>query len=310
MITVISRIIHFGLKNFWRNGLLSTATVAIVTLSLLVFAGLILSNAITTQMISYLQDKIDISVYFKTNTPEDEILKIQNSISKLSEVKSVDYVSADQALEKFKQDYSNNQNISQSLTELGSNPLEASLNIKAYDPSKYSSIADYLGGPSLNQYIDTVSYSNSKNRVVIDRLVAIIAGVNRAGVAATIFLSLIAGLVVFNTIRLVIYSNRDEIGIMRAVGASNALVRGPYVVEGAVIGFISAVLALFLVLLAMFSLPFVYHGSSYFQGSLPGFSLSGYLSENFFSFIGYLLLFGVGLTGISSFIAVRRYLKR
>jgi cell division transport system permease protein len=115
--------------------------------------------------------------------------------------------------------------------------------------------------------------------------------------------------VVFNTIRLVIYSNRDEIAIMRAVGASNAFVRGPYVVEGVLIGLIAAAISLLLILLGFLISPLIYSTNSAFDVSIPGFTLKGFFYGNFFKLLLYQVLFGVLLTSISSFVAVRRYLK-
>src|SRR3989344_4041856 len=306
MITIISRVIHYGFKNFWRNGLLSTATTAIVTLSLIVFAGLIFANATTTSIVNFLKDKIDVSVYFQLNTPEDEILAVQESLTQLPEVRAVNYISADQALQIFKEKHKDEPEIAQSLNQLNSNPFEASLDIKAYDPTKYAGIADYLDDPSLRQYIDKVNYF--QNQKAIDNLAAIVKNVDRAGLLITIFLSLIAGLVVFNTIRLVIYSNRDEISIMRAVGASNAFVRGPFVMEGIITGLLAAFLSLLLILLALLVTPLFYQ-NSYFDFSVPGFSILSYFSANFWKLLGSQVLFGVLLTAASSFAAVRRCLR-
>lgn len=307
MVTVISRVIHYGFKNFWRNGLLSTATTAIVTLSLIVFAGLIFANATTTSIVNFLKDKIDVSVYFQLNTPEDEILNVQESLRRLSEVKSVEYVSAERALEIFKERHKDEPDIIQSLDQLNSNPFQASLDVKAHDPGNYAAVAGYLDDPGLRQYIDNVNYF--RNQQAIDNLAAIVKNVDRAGLLITIFLSLIAGLVVFNTIRLVIYSNRDEISIMRAVGASNAFVRGPYVVEGILIGLIAALVSLILIFLGFLISPFIYNTSTAFDVSIPGFSISDFFYQNFFKLLLYQVLFGVFLTSISSFIAVKRYLK-
>lgn len=309
MITVLSRIIHYGLKQFARNGLLSAATVAIVTLCLLVFGGLIVANAFTGATVEFLKDKIDVSVYFKTTAPEDEILRIKSSLEELQEVRAVEYISADRALEIFREKHQDDPTIVQSLEELSENPLEPSLNIKAHDPEKYATIAEYLGSPRLAEYVSSVGYA--RNQVVIDRLIAVVSGVNRTGLIITILLSLIAALVVFNTIRLAIYSNRDEIGIMRAVGASNALVRGPYVVWGGIIGAIAAILSLILVLIFLALAPLAYGGGdSFLDLSIPGFSVRSYLSGNFFALLGWQLLFGVVLSGASSFMAVRKYLTR
>jgi len=301
MFTIISRIFHFGFKNFRRNGWLSTTTVAIMTLALIAFFGLIIFGVVTKAAAAAIQDKIDISVYFNTNTSEDQILAIQQSLQGLSEVQSVDYVSRDQALATFQTTHANDPTISQAINELDTNPLEASLNIKANDPSQYGAINDYLSSSSLSQYIDTISYA--QNQGVIQRLATIVKDVETGGLVATVLVALIAGLVVFNTIRLAIYSNRDEIGVMRVVGASNSLVRGPYVVDGMLCGAIAAVVSLVL------AAPALYFVSPYLGVFIPGLNLFQYFYTHIALLLLYELLFGVVIGGFSSFIAVKRYLK-
>ncbi|RJQ28816.1 ABC transporter permease [Candidatus Parcubacteria bacterium] len=301
MVTVISRIFHFGFKSFWRNGWLSAATVAITVLALLVSVGLILFRVVTDRATESIQEKIDISVYFKTTTPEDQILNIKQSLESLVEVRQVDYISSDRALEIFKARHEDDPVISQSINELNANPLQPSLNIKAKKPDQYAAIAEYLEAPNLKTHIESVSYA--KNQVVIDRLAAVIDNVNRGGLTLTIVLALIAGLVVFNTIRLAIYSNREEIGIMRVVGASNALVRGPFMVEGVISGSLAAVLSI------LIAAPVVYFVSPYLNAFIPGLKLFEYFYTNIFRLLGYQMLFGIVLGGLSSFIAVRRYLR-
>jgi cell division transport system permease protein len=301
MFTIISRIFHFGFKNFSRNGWLSTATVAIMTLALIGFGGLILFGYITRQAASSIEDKIDISVYFNTNTSEDQILNIQQSLQSLPQVTEVNYTSRDQALATFQQNHASDQTISQAINQLDTNPLEASLSIKANDPSEYGSIASYLAAPNFAQYVDTVSYT--QNQQVIDRLAKIVSTVQRGGWAAIIFLVIVAGLVVFNTIRLAIYSNREEIGIMRVVGASNSLVRGPFVVDGMLCGAIAAVVSLIILT------PVIYFTSPYLEIFIPGLGLFHYFFINLPRLLIYELLFGIVIGGFSSFFAVRRYLR-
>lgn len=301
MFTIISRIFHFGFKNFWRNGWLSTATVAIMTLASVGFLGLIIFGVITQAAAASIQSKIDISVYFNTNTSEDEILNIQQSLEGLSQVASVQYISQDQALANFQQAHANDPTVSQAINELDTNPLEASLNITAKDPSEYGAINDYLSSPDLAPYIDTISYS--QNQDVINRLATIVRDVNIGGWIVTIFLALIAGLVMFNTIRLAIYSNREEIGVMRVVGASNSLVRGPFVVEGMLWGAIAAVVSLIL------AAPCLYFVSPYLNEFIPGLNIFQYFYTHIIQLFVYELLFGVVIGGFSSFWAVRRYLK-
>ncbi|HVN26742.1 MAG TPA: permease-like cell division protein FtsX [Candidatus Paceibacterota bacterium] len=301
MVTVISRIFHYGFKNFWRNGWLSTATVAIMTVALTVFAALIMFGVVTKAASASIQDKIDISVYFNTNTSEDQILSIQQSLESLSQVASVNYVSRDQAMADFQANHANDPSISQAISELDTNPLEASLDVKAKDPSQYGAIADYLDSPNLKPYIDNVSYT--ENQQVIDRLATIVRNVETGGFVVTLLLVIVAGLVIFNTIRLAIYSNRDEIGIMRVVGASNSMVRGPYVIEGMICGAIAAVASLII------AAPAVYLVNPYLDSFIPGLNLFGYFSMHLPQLLLYELLFGVVVGALSSFFAVRRYLR-
>lgn len=301
MFTVIWRIIYYGVKNFIRNGWPSVATVGTMIIALSVFLTLILFNVITNKAIELVQDKIDISVYFKQTTSEDDILNIKQSLESLNEVKSVEYVSKDKALEIFKQTHKDDETIIQAINELNTNPLVASLNIKAKDPSQYALIANYLSSPNLEKFIDSLSYS--KNQIVIDRLVAIIHNVNQAGFAITLVLAFVAGLVIFNTIRLAIYSNREEIAIMRAVGASNMFIRGPYLVGGILAGIISALIGIIL------AIPIVYGVSPYLKIFIPNLNIFSYFISNIFTLTLYQLAFGVLIGAFSSFFAVRRYLK-
>src|SRR3989338_8596834 len=187
MFTVISRIIQYGMKNFWRNGLLSTTTVVVMLLALLVSMGLIIFSYVTDRAVASLQDKIDISVYFKTTAPEDEILNIKSSLESMAEVKNVEYISSAQALEIFKSKHSEDQAISQAVNELNPTPLDPSLNIKAKQTSQYAKIADYFNSPDLAKYIDSVSYA--KNQTAIDRLNIIVQNVGRGGFVLTLVMA-------------------------------------------------------------------------------------------------------------------------
>ncbi len=301
MFTIALRILRYGVKNFTRNGWLSTTTVIVTTISLLVSIWLMLFNVVTRTAIASVQDKIDISLYFKSSTSEDDILAIKEALEKLPDVKSVEYVSRDKALEQFRAAHKDDPTIVQALAELDENPLEAYLNIKAKDPSRYAAINEYLRTPNIALLVSSATYTQSKP--VIDRLNAIIRRVNSGGLAVTIIMALIAGLVVFNTIRLAIYSSRDEIGIMRVVGASNILVRGPFVVEGILNGIIAAVLSV------LVTAPIVFWVSPYFRTFIPELNLFAYFTSNIFTLLLYQLFFGAFIGGLSSFVAVRRYLR-
>ena len=242
MATALYRIIKYGIINFWRNGWLSTATMVIMILALVVIEGVIMFGFVAKRVLSSLQDRIDISVLFQTGNVRGFHFKSERSLEGLAEVKDVEYISRENALNIFKERHADDATISQAVEELNSNPLLASLNVKARDPREYGIIASYLEDNSLKTSVDKVTFA--QNQTVIERLVAIIETSNKVGVALAVFLASVAVLVTFNTIRLAIYSNRDEIGIMRLVGASNGFIRGPYIVEGVIYGVLSGVASL------------------------------------------------------------------
>jgi cell division transport system permease protein len=270
-------------------------------LALLVFEGLLLSSVVAKTALNAVQEKIDISVYFKPTAPEDQILSVKRSLEGLSQVKQVEYISRDKALEVFKERHKEDKVITQAVEQLNQNPLSASLNIKANNPDDYSVIAAYLDNNVDKNLVENITYF--QNKAVIDRLAAIIKIGRQTGLIAAIFLTLVAILVAFNTILLGIYSNREEISIMRLVGASNLFVRGPFVIMGIIYGFITALLSL------LISIPIVFFASPYLKVFIPQMDLVGYFTSHLFSLLLYQILFGVGIGVISSFIAIRRYLR-
>ena len=302
MFTIISRIFHFGFKNFWRNGWLTTVTVVIMTLALFVFIGLILFNVVTSAAAASIQDKIDISVYFNTNTAEDEILNIQQSLAGPAaggERRRI-FPRARRSTFSNRTTRTTRRSArrSTSLTRTRSRRRSISRRKIRASTARSPTIST---SPDLAQYIDSVSYT--QNQDIIDRLAKIVKDVEIGGFVITLILTLIAGLVVFNTIRLAIYSNREEIGVMRVVGASNSLTRGPFVVEGMLCGAIAAVVALAIIA------PVLYFINPYLNVFIPGLELFRYYYTHIFSLFLYALLFSVVVGGLSSFIAVRRYLK-
>lgn len=300
MTVTLARIIKFGWKSFTRNGLLAVSTISIMILAALVFEGLILFNVVGKSAIGAIQEKIDISVYFKSNAPEDTILNIKKSLEQLDEVRDVQYVSKEKALADFKVRHAGEDTVAQTLEELDVNPLLASLNVKAKDPTQYGAIAQYLEAERLADVTEKVTYA--QNQVVIDRLVAFMDTLRRAGIALNVFLALLAVIVTFTTIRLAIYSASDQLQIMRLVGASNSFIRGPYIVEGVFYGAIAGVVSFLLMV------PIINFTSPYILNFIPEIHLANYLQSSFAALFGYQLLFCVGLGTLSAVIAVRRYL--
>lgn len=306
--TNIKRILKAGFVSFWRNGVVSVASVFVVSVTLYIVGILIISNAFMQATLAEVKAKVDINVYFKKDALAEEIKVLADRLKALPEVKSIEYISREDALAQFKERNKDNALILQSLEELPDNPLGAVLNIRAKEPSEYEGIATFLnnqtdkslsvGGSSI---IDSVNYQ--KNKIVIDRLNSIINAAERLGFMATLVLGIMAILVTFNTIRLAIYDSREEINVMKLVGAGNSYIRGPFVVEGLMYGVASSVIAM----IALYpTTVWIKNATAQFFG---GFNLLDYYFSNIFELFVMLVGVGVVVSMLSSFFAIRRYLK-
>jgi cell division transport system permease protein len=306
MINRLRRVIKAGLINFKRNGLISWASVLVVTVTLTVITAILLLNTILNVSLNQIKDKVDVTIYFTTDAPEVKIMALKESIEKLPEVAAVTYTSADDALALFRERHSDDYPTIQALDEINENPLGAYLNIRAKEVSQYESIANFLKSDNAlvlgsSAIIDKVNFY--QNKIVIDRLNSIIDGAQRLGFIITIFLIAISIIITFNTIRLAIFISREEIGVMRLVGASKMRVRGPFVVEGVVYG----ILATFLSTLIFWPITaWLGHNMTNFLGV----NMYDYYLSNFFQIFVIILLSGVLLGVISSLLAIRRYLNR
>lgn len=303
----IKRVIRSGFFSFWRNGFVSLSSILVMVATLFVIGFTIFSGAILKSTLEEIKNKVDINVYFVNTAQESDILSLKSDIEQLPEVlPPVSYVSRDEALSQFKKRHENDEFTLQALDELGDNPLGANLNIKAKDPSQYESIARFLDSKNAlssdgKSIIDKVNYA--QNKEAIDKLSKIIKSANSLGLAITFFLVIISVLITFNTIRLVIYMSRDEISVMKLVGASNGYIRGPFFVAGAIYGFISAIITLI-----------IFYPVTFWLGSktadfFVGLNVFHYYISNFGQIFLLIVGSGVLIGAISSFLAVRKYLK-
>ena len=295
------RMLRSGFTDFKRNAWLSVATISVMFLVLFLIEGLLMFSVVTKVLVDTLKDKIDISVYFTKGTTEAQILDVQSRLQAMPEVKTAEYISENEALSRFKTRYSDNPALLESIDQLDQNPLKASLNIKAIDPQQYQKITSFLEQDSLREITDKITYY--QNRSVIDRLGRIVSGIETGGLIASLVLAAIAVLIAFNTIRLAIYTSREEISIMKLVGATPGFVRGPYLLEGAMYGLIAAVVSI------VIFYPMTLIAAPKLESLLPGINLAQYYIANIFQISGTLIVIGVVLGIISSTIAIRRYLQ-
>ena len=301
MFTSLKRIIRLGWQSFSRDGTLVAATIFVIAITIFVITSIFLFGSISQFLIAGIQEKVDISVYFKADASEQDIIKIKEQIIDIPEIKEVKYVSKQEALEIFTEKHQDNPVLMESLDEVGMNPFLASLSIKAFEASQYQAVADFFETFEFGNIIEKIDYY--QRRAVIERIFSLTSNFNAAGIVFSVILAIVAILVAFNTIRLAIYNSKEEIKIQRLVGASNRFIRGPFLVHGVICGFFAALICLLLFSLLTWGL------DSRIEVLFPGLNIFNLFMVNFWLIFSIQLATGIGLGVVSSLIAVKRYLK-
>jgi len=302
MLTNFTRIFRFAVNDLSRNKGISIAAIFVLVVTIMLVTGLFFFHGVSQFLISEIQDKIDITAYFKDETQEQDILNVRDEILKMSpNIKNVEYVSKDQAMLAFNEKHKDNAVLARALDELGTNPFLPSLNIKTNgDPAQYAEVSNVLQTANFSKFIDKVDFSQKRD--TIEKVFSITSNINNFGIALGIILSIVAILVVFNTIKLAVDSSKDEISTMRIVGASDWFIRGPFIIQGAIYGFIAFAICFLLSALSAYIL------SPKIGAVLPGFDSFDYFLSNIWILVLIQLVFGMGVGVISSFIVVRKYL--
>ncbi len=295
-----------GFIGFWRNGTVSLAAILAMVITLSVVGSLLVGNVFLFAFLDTVKEKVDVTVYFTINAQETDILSIKKSLETLPEVNRVEYVTREQALLAFRERHKDDAVMLSALEEVGGNPLRASLNIKAKELSQYESVSKFLEGdtalsPGGEDIIEKVNYR--QNKIVIERMNTILVYTRQVGAAIALVLAIMSIMVTVNTISLALYTVRDEISVMKLVGAGNNFVRGPFMMQGAMYGVVSAILAAALLYPATFWL-----GRST-ENAFGGLNIFRYYVADFGQLFLSLLGLGIVLGVVSSFIALSRYLR-
>lgn len=300
------RIIKTGIQNFVRNAWLSIAAMAVMVITLGIILFSVIASATFNNTISQITDRIDISVYLKDEVDETQREELISDLRDLENVRSVEFVSKEQALEEYRRANENNIDLLLAISQTD-NPLPASLRIKPNDVNRIEEIRQFVEQPEIKELqSDETSYSSDRKEA-IDKITDATSFLQQVGFAGVIVFSIISMLIIFNTIQMAIFNRRDELQIMRLLGASTWYIRGPFIVETIVYGVISAVMSVSI-------------GASLFSIASNAFAASSlglldityayeYFNDNFVIILTLQLAAGILIGAVSSFIATRRYLK-
>lgn len=301
------RIIRGGFTSFSRNTLISITSILIMTVTLCTIGATLFLNAVLSFSLTQIEERVDINIYFYPNAPLERITAFQQNLETLPEVSSVEFISQEAAIVAFRERHADDFLTLQALDELDQNPLGAALNVRAQDSSQYETIANFIETDTeltsgSTAIVEKVNFY--QNEAIIERLNSIIDTTRQLGLALTLFFIIVSILITFNTIRLTIYVSREEIAVMRLVGADNKYIRGPFMVEGVIYGLIATLTTL--ILLFPITLWVSKHTTVFFGG----LNLFDYYLGNFIQILIILLVAGVLIGMIASFIAIRKYLRK
>lgn len=305
MIIEFTRILKFALQSIFRNIWLSLVTISIIILALFSTTFLLVFNLITQHTLEVVEKKTDIYIEVTKEATTEQAKILAGELSKLDAVSAVDYITPEQTLKQFKERHKDNQLILQALESVSENPFRGSLKLNVKKIEDFPSILNELSRKEYADYLSVEDQEFNDAKILIEGISNYSQKIQQIALILSLIFIIIAILVVFNTIQVGIYTHREEIGIMRLVGASNSFIRSPFLIEGLIYTFISMAI-LIIIIYPLFS--FI---QPYFNGFFKDytFNITSMVNQNFIKIFGIQMLISAIITGLSSFIAVRRYLK-
>ena len=296
------RTIKYALKDFVRNFWLSLVTITVLVLTLVTINILVVFNFLTQTSIQMVEEKLDITVFFVPEVDDAQVFEVQQQIESLPQTESVTFVSREERVQEFQKQYEDNVAVTESINEVDENPFGPALVIKAKESNDYETIVRVLDQEQYSKIIEEKDYKSHQE--VISKITSITNKAEKAGQIMSVVFALIAILIVFNTIRITIYSRKDEIHVMKTVGAANWFVKFPYLIQGVLYALLAMIITTFVwFFLLKFSDPYVMK----FFGSEV--SLVTYFQSNVVRLFGAQLLVVVFVNVSSSWFAMGRYLR-
>lgn len=297
-----ARVFKFAFQDLFRNLSLSLMTVFILTLMLLSINTLIVLQVITKEATSLVKEQIDVSIFFSYEATEQEINEVKEYIALFPEVRDVNFISSDEVYAQFREQYADSPDIIASLDELGENPLGPTMIVNTREPSDYPKIIEALQVPEYENIIEAKTFGDTE--IAIERIDTVTTQVERFTLALSVLFAIIAFLIIFNTIRVAIYTHRMEISIKKLVGATNWFVRGPYFIEALFFTVASLIITAALVWVGLRTIdPYV--GIVFGKENV----LTNYFGSNILMLLGWQFGAVLALTIITSALAMQRHLR-
>lgn len=302
MFLSLFRVLKFSLQDISRNIWLSIITITILVLAMFSINTLILTKAISASAVDAVKEKIDLSLYLKPESLESDIFSLQLKISEMEKVNEVQYISRQEALDSFRERNKDNPEVLQALLELGKNPLSPSLVISPKNSNLVPELIEELRSLDSN-IIESRDFND--NRILLEKINNITKRIDEVGIFIIAIFIITSLLVIYNSIKVAIYTHKKEIEIMRLVGASNSFIYAPFLLSSLIYTLIATV---FIVLI---SFPLLGILQPYLEIFFVGYNINvvNYFMNNFWLIFGLQFLAITFINIIASYIAVRKYSK-
>lgn len=299
------RILKSGFVNLFRNAWLTIAATAVMVVALTIIAIAVVLNVTANNAIDELARDLKASVYLKDGVNDKQKEQLENAFSKLDFIEAIELVSQDQAKDDLAGDFNNDEGILQALELAGENVLPASYKITVNDLKRMPEIQTLVEQDLFSETVESVSLGQTDAQATIDKAASAQKFINTASIIAAVALSAVSIMIIFNTIRMAIYTRRDEIRIMKLIGATPGYIRGPFLVEASLYGVFAAIIAHIAVYSVIYSLGKKVAAQPEFAQTyafFTDFSTAG-------SMFLILMLLGILIGSVSSMLAMERHLK-
>ncbi|MBQ6414381.1 permease-like cell division protein FtsX [Candidatus Saccharibacteria bacterium] len=312
MLRTSARIVKYGTKGFSRNIWLSTAATVVMSITLIILFVTVVASVILTNTAEMMKDKIDITIYFKPNTSAEVLSQLTERLEEDSNIKNVETSTSEEEYKKFLEENKTSDEIinilDADMEKMMINKMQATMRIKVYDVDNLDSVKTIVEEDKLfTQYTDKEKVPTyDVNRAEIATITSWARIARTGGIVLAVVFLIISVLIIFSTIRMAIFSRREEIYMMKLVGADKRFIRGPFLVEAELCGIIAGIVA------GSAS----YFGFKFLAPKLQSYGISVSQIENVLDSNKLILVFlafivaGIIIGRISARLAVSRYLNK
>lgn len=300
-----ARIIKFAWQGFFRNIWLSLVTIIIIVLSLVSVSVFLLSNIMAEHILTVVQDKTEVYIDLTKEATAEQAQFLVDQLNSLAAVKEAVFITPAEALENFKVRHQNDPLMIESLAALETNPFTGSIKLKIEQLDDFPAILNELSKEEYTKFLEVDDQEFIQSKLLVEKISEYSTKIQDTWKIISLIFIIISLLVVYNTIQINIYTQREEIGIMKLVGASNSFIRSPFLFEGMLYSLIGLIILLAIIYPALiFIQPYL---DSFFQDYT--LNMVETLNQQWFRFFGIQILVAVLITVVSSYLATRKYLR-